>query len=97
MKPIGITIKQIRKAKEMSLQALGSKAGVRPATIKKIEDGETPNPGINTVDKIAIALGLPGAAYFFDDDVQKSVHSTPAEEGHHGDQGSDEGCKSIST
>lgn len=57
MKPINIAVKLIRERQrqDMTLRQLGDKAGVAHVTIKKIEDGEMPT--INTLIKIARALG----------------------------------------
>mgnify|MGYP001561329759 FL=1 len=55
---IGKTIRKYRQAKEMSQEALARAADLSLPTIVKIESGETPNPTIDTVKKIAKALGI---------------------------------------
>jgi len=53
---IGRAIRKYRQEKNMSQEALARAAYLSLPTIVKIESGETPNPGIDTVKKIAAAL-----------------------------------------
>jgi len=55
---IGKTIRKYRQDKEMSQEALARAADLSLPTIVKIESGETPNPSIDTVKKVAVALGV---------------------------------------
>jgi len=55
---IGKTVRKYRQDKEMSQEALARAANLSLPTIVKIESGETPNPSIDTVKKIAAALGV---------------------------------------
>ena len=55
---IGKTIRKYRQEKEMSQEALARAANLSLPTIVKIESGETPNPSIDTVQKIAKAFGV---------------------------------------
>ena len=55
---IGKTVRKYRQDKEMSQEALARAANLSLPTIVKIESGETPNPSIDTVKKIAAALGM---------------------------------------
>jgi len=55
---IGKTIRRYRQNKEMSQEALARAADLSLPTIVKIESGETPNPSIDTVQKIAKAFGV---------------------------------------
>jgi len=55
---IGKTIRKYRQDKKMSQEALARAANLSLPTIVKIESGETPNPSIDTVKKIAAALGM---------------------------------------
>lgn len=55
---IGENIRKYRQQKEMSQDRLSKLADVAFHTIVKIESGETPNPTIETVRKIAHALGV---------------------------------------
>lgn len=54
---IGDTIKELRMQKDMSQEKLARLADLAFPTIAKIESGATPNPTIETVKKIAGALG----------------------------------------
>ncbi|MDP3004309.1 MAG: helix-turn-helix transcriptional regulator [Candidatus Azambacteria bacterium] len=51
--PIGKTIRKYRQEKKMSQEALARAANLSLPTIVKIESGETSNPTIDTVKKIA--------------------------------------------
>ena len=53
---IGKAIRKYRQGKDMSQEALARAANLSLPTVVKIESGETPNPGIDTVKKIAKAL-----------------------------------------
>lgn len=55
---IGKKIKKYRKKLDISQDTLSKKAGLAFHTIAKIETGATPNPTIDTVKKIAEALGV---------------------------------------
>lgn len=55
---IGENIRKYRLQKDMSQDRLSKLADVAFHTIVKIESGETPNPTIETVRKIANALGV---------------------------------------
>ena len=55
---IGRKIKKYRKKLGISQDTLSKKAGLAFHTIAKIETGSTPNPTIETVKKIADALGV---------------------------------------
>jgi len=55
---VGKAIRKYRQAKNMSQEALARAANLSLPTVVKIESGETPNPGIDTVKKIATSLGV---------------------------------------
>ena len=55
---IGENIRKYRLQKDISQDRLSKLADVAFHTIVKIESGETPNPTIETVKKIADALGI---------------------------------------
>jgi len=55
---IGETIKKYRLQKGMSQDKLSKLADVAFHTVVKIESGNTPNPTIDTVKKIAAALDI---------------------------------------
>jgi transcriptional regulator with XRE-family HTH domain len=55
---IGKNIRKYRLQKKMSQDRLSKLADVAFHTITKIESGDTPNPTIETVKKIADALGV---------------------------------------
>ncbi|MDP2933848.1 MAG: helix-turn-helix transcriptional regulator, partial [bacterium] len=55
---IGETIKKYRQEKGISQDKLSKLADVAFHTVVKIESGDTPNPTIDTIKKIAAALGV---------------------------------------
>ena len=55
---IGENIRKYRLQKDMSQDRLSKLADVAFHTIVKIESGDTSNPTIKTVSKIAAALGI---------------------------------------
>ena len=55
---ISKNIKRLRKAKDLSQDKLSRLADVSHATIIKIESGGIQSPTIDTVQKIAKALGI---------------------------------------
>lgn len=52
-----ILLEQERKKRNMSQQRLAEVSGVAQQTISKIENGESTNPGINTMHQLATGLG----------------------------------------
>ena len=51
-------IKRYRKESNLSQDDLARKAGVTYSTLSKIEAGYNQNPRVDTVRKIAVALGV---------------------------------------
>lgn len=58
MSTIGKNIKKYRQEKELSQDKLSKLADLSLNTVVKIELDESPNPTIETVQKIAKALGV---------------------------------------
>ena len=55
---IAKNIRKYRKGKNFSQDRLSKEAEVAYNTIVKIESGENPNPTVNTLGRIAKALGI---------------------------------------
>ena len=55
---VGENIRKLRQQKKMSQDRLSKKADLALNTIVKIETGKNPNPTIETLQKIAKALGV---------------------------------------
>jgi transcriptional regulator with XRE-family HTH domain len=55
---LGKALRRTRSHQGLSQQKLAARSGVAYATVRKIERGETANPGFFTVADIARALGL---------------------------------------
>jgi transcriptional regulator with XRE-family HTH domain len=60
-KKLGAVLKQIREAKGLSQLDLAERAKVSQGYLSDLEAGEKKNPGIETLRKIAKALGVPVA------------------------------------
>lgn len=67
-KQLGLRIRELRNERHMSQEELSFKAGISPAHLGQIERA-LKNPTIDTVAKIAAALGIPVAALFTEDSV----------------------------
>jgi transcriptional regulator with XRE-family HTH domain len=59
-------IRKIRQKKGISQDRLSKEADLALNTIVKIETGESPNPTVETLEKIAKALGVSIAELFKD-------------------------------
>lgn len=60
---IGQRIRRLRKSKNLSLRALGERAGLSATAIGRIERGES-SPTVVTLQQLARALELPVIAFF---------------------------------
>jgi transcriptional regulator with XRE-family HTH domain len=58
-KRIGLVLKRLREAKGLSQLELAKRAGVAQGYVSELEAGQKKNPGIETLRKIAKALGVP--------------------------------------
>ena len=56
--PLGRNLKSLREKRGLSQDRLAKLADVANNTIIKIEQGENPNPTLETLKKIAKALGV---------------------------------------
>jgi transcriptional regulator with XRE-family HTH domain len=56
---IGTMLKRIRKAKGLTQLALAKRSRVAQGYISELEAGREKNPGIETLRKLAKALGVP--------------------------------------
>jgi transcriptional regulator with XRE-family HTH domain len=63
---ISDNIRKLRQKKGMSQDRLSKEADLALNTIVKIETGENPNPTVETLEKIAKALGVSVADLFKD-------------------------------
>jgi transcriptional regulator with XRE-family HTH domain len=56
--PIKDRLKRLRKAAEMTQQALASAAGLSISVVVQIESGKIPDPRVSTLRALAKALGV---------------------------------------
>lgn len=54
-----MTLRELRKARNLTQEDVAKRAGMRPSQVGSLERGEYPNVEINTLRKIAHALGYP--------------------------------------
>jgi transcriptional regulator with XRE-family HTH domain len=64
---LGLKMKHRRLLKGLTLKALAELAGCSESMLSRIENG-TANPSINTMHRIALALGIPVSGLFQDDE-----------------------------
>lgn len=58
MTPIRVNLRTLRKARRLTQQALGERAGVRQATISDLEAGRTKRIGLDVIERLCAALGV---------------------------------------
>jgi len=63
---ISENIRKLRQKKGISQDRLSKEADIALNTVVKIETGESPNPTVETLEKIAKALGVSMADLFKD-------------------------------
>ena len=56
---LGPTIKRLRQMRQMTQQEVADKAGIGRAYMSRIEHGSRPNCGIEVMERIANAIGVP--------------------------------------
>ncbi len=58
MNPLSLRIKEIRKAKDWTQAELAEKAGVRRATVNRIENAKVTSIDLEVLEKLAKALDV---------------------------------------
>lgn len=71
--PTGKRIKEIRMQKGLTQKQLGDKCGIADANIRKYENGKQ-NPKMETLQKIADALGVPIYEFLDNDLFDATLH-----------------------
>ena len=66
---VGITIKNIRKAKKLLLKDVALKCGISSSMLSQIEKGNA-NPSLNTIKSIAQVLEVPLFKFFIDSEKE---------------------------
>jgi transcriptional regulator with XRE-family HTH domain len=61
MTPVRIRIRELRDARQLSQTSLARLAGLRKATVSDIENGKTTRIDLETLEKLANALGVDAA------------------------------------
>lgn len=63
MDNVGVRLRRLREERGMSMRALAVASGLSANALSMIERGKT-SPSVNTLNKLAHALGIPIAAFF---------------------------------
>jgi transcriptional regulator with XRE-family HTH domain len=64
MTPVRIRLKELRLAQRLTQDGLAKAAGVRRATVNRIENAKVTSIDLDVLDKLARALGVPAAVLF---------------------------------
>jgi len=70
--PVAMRIRKLRESKGLSQRALAEEAGVSPATLSLIEQGQN-SPSVATLEKLAYGLQEPMASFFTEPAVAPDV------------------------
>lgn len=70
--PVAARIRSLRESRGLSLRGLADAAGISPATLSQIEQGQT-SPSVATLEKLAHGLRVPIAAFFADTGEEAAV------------------------
>lgn len=73
---VGKRLIELRELSGESLSAVAARAGVAKSYLLKLEKGEVPNPGLNTLDAVAKALAVTLGDLIADS--QQNVEISPA-------------------
>lgn len=69
----GAKIRVYRESAGLSVRKLAKMAGISPAALSQLENGNVADPGVNTLHYIASALGVASIYIFFDAPVLNSI------------------------
>ena len=58
MSPVTFRVRQLREAMGITQAELAQRAGVRRATVNRIENGRTASIDLDVIDRLAVALGV---------------------------------------
>ena len=75
---VGCRLKELRTRRGYSLRALAERSGLNVNTLSLIENGRT-SPSVGTLQLLALALGVPLAAFFESEPAVKKVVFTPSD------------------
>lgn len=64
VRKLGEKIRELRLARQMTLQELGEKTGMAWEHIRRIETAKIPSPTIGSLEKLAEAFGVPITTLF---------------------------------
>jgi transcriptional regulator with XRE-family HTH domain len=76
---VGRHLKELRSERGLSLRALAALCDLSPNTISLIERGET-SPSVSTLQRLAVALGVPITSFFTEPVERMEVLITRADE-----------------
>ncbi len=76
---VGTRLRQLREGRNMSMRSLGTASGLSANALSMIEGGKT-SPSVNTLYKLADALGVPITTFFSAQPTRQQVIFTSAQE-----------------
>jgi transcriptional regulator with XRE-family HTH domain len=75
---VGLRVRELRRQRSLSLRALAEMCNVSPNTVSLIERGQS-SPSVDTLQRLAMGLGVPIVAFFETGDSQaRLVVTQPA-------------------
>jgi len=74
---VGKRLRVMRTRRGFSLRALANRSGLNVNTLVLVENGKS-SPSVSTLQQLALALGVPIAAFFESEPIEKVVVFTPA-------------------
>ena len=77
---IGSMIKELRKARNITLEALSNRCGLSKTYISQIENNKQTNPSISTLKKISDGIGVPIMAILDENYQEKTAPDKQPEE-----------------
>ncbi|GIV63120.1 MAG: hypothetical protein KatS3mg045_0459 [Bellilinea sp.] len=75
---VGAQVHRLRVSRNLSLRELAQRSGLNINTLSLIENGKT-SPSVATLQQLAMALGVPIAAFFESAAAERQVVFTPAD------------------
>ncbi len=74
---VGVALRALRETRQLSLKELAKQSGLAVNTLSLIENGKT-SPSVNTLQQLALTLGIPITAFFEHDPTVRQVVHTQA-------------------
>lgn len=76
---VGRNLRDLRTKRGLSLRALAELSGLNVNTLSLVENGKT-SPSVGTLQQLAQAMGVPITTFFEEEQVEKRIVYTPADQ-----------------